>query len=620
MSILQLPGLGLPLDAMPKWRGTRNKSERFPHAIADFFSVDGVTRREQRMLDFINQITDKPQWWEKVRDEEILSRWRIEACGTAEQQRTSPDHLDAKCFDYCVRELQDKATYLSEHGAVHVLDTSATVVKADVEHDDALFLSLRNAIRTLEDVPDHRKDWHPGTHDLVLDLLHPSLFPLQYGKTRVLPEGTVPLQSCTAYAGLGVTCPRPALLDEQSDFNGMGGDAELKPWGSYQWLPSEVQLNANGATITSYINNLHPQSHGDLYRVLAQAVVKAVPLWNECLSWFHTRVRINIHDCSFEDFVPHGYPGYTEDEDGDDTIDDLDEDDDEQDQRNWDRTDHYHNWLRDHPDERRILQPSPSGDYVPFQQRLDEKRSRVDYNKYENLRYPRKSLQDDFPDGLQVVFKLANIHLTPDQPTYSGSNWHVEGALNEHICATALFYYDSENISDSYLEFQHNIDDEEMMTKPQQHEYEALEDLYGVKQEETTVQHLGHVLTRPGRWLAFPNVMQHRVARFGLQDPSKPGHRKILAMFLVDPHIKVISTANVPPQRRDWWAVQVRAIEPFTSLPVELFDQIIDVVDDFPISWEEACEAREALMAERGRISDEFNEKLAQSTFFFCEH
>ncbi|KAG5635662.1 hypothetical protein H0H81_010498 [Sphagnurus paluster] len=67
--------------------------------------------------------------------------------------------------------------------------------------------------------------------------------------------------------------------------------------------------------------------------------------------------------------------------------------------------------------------------------------------------------------GVQVIVKLANIHLTPEKPTYEGGAWHVEGkrvsslsfvlsrALshvlkmqNEHICASAVYYYDSENI------------------------------------------------------------------------------------------------------------------------------------------------------------------------------
>lgn len=130
--------------------------------------------------------------------------------------------------------------------------------------------------------------------------------------------------------------------------------------------------------------------------------------------------------------------------------------------------------------------------------------------------------------------------------------------------------------------------------------------------------------------------MQHRVRPFSLADPTKPGHRKILAIFLVDPHIRILSTANVPPQRRDWWTEEVRKVDPFAGLPVELFERIIEEVEDFPISWGEACEMREELMAERGRARDEFEEALAQvrqmfvaarlrtdseqDTFFFCEH
>jgi len=39
-------------------------------------------------------------------------------------------------------------------------------------------------------------------------------------------------------------------------------------------------------------------------------------------------------------------------------------------------------------------------------------------------------LQRDFSEkGLQVIVKLANIHLTPEKPEYTGGKWHVEGQL-----------------------------------------------------------------------------------------------------------------------------------------------------------------------------------------------
>lgn len=59
--------------------------------------------------------------------------------------------------------------------------------------------------------------------------------------------------------------------------------------------------------------------------------------------------------------------------------------------------------------------------------------------------------------GIQVIVKIANIHLTPEHPEYSGGSWHIEDKLNEHICATSLYYYDNENITDSHLAFRTKV-------------------------------------------------------------------------------------------------------------------------------------------------------------------
>jgi hypothetical protein len=53
-----LPGFGRPLEYLPIWRRYDEEWLRFPHAIADALASEGVTLRERRMLEFINQITD----------------------------------------------------------------------------------------------------------------------------------------------------------------------------------------------------------------------------------------------------------------------------------------------------------------------------------------------------------------------------------------------------------------------------------------------------------------------------------------------------------------------------------------------------------------------------------
>ena len=90
--------------------------------------------------------------------------------------------------------------------------------------------------------------------------------------------------------------------------------------------------------------------------------------------------------------------------------------------------------------------------------------------------------------------------------------------------------------------------------------------------------------------LVWPNVLQHGVMPFSLRDPTKPGHRKILAMFLIDPGISCLSTSSVPPQRRNWWADKMRKVPAFGRLPVELFDQIIENVEGFLTGWEKRVE------------------------------
>lgn len=130
---------------------------------------------------------------------------------------------------------------------------------------------------------------------------------------------------------------------------------------------------------------------------------------------------------------------------------------------------------------------------------------------------------------------------------------------------------------------------------------------------------LGKIHTREDRLLAFPNVLQHRVSPFQLADPTKSGHRKILALFLVDPNIKIPSTANVPPQQAEWWVQGGQMDSVFGHFPVEIADQIIENID-FPFNREEAERIREKLIEERKAFVDKVDYHFSENGYCFCEH
>ena len=80
-------------------------------------------------------------------------------------------------------------------------------------------------------------------------------------------------------------------------------------------------------------------------------------------------------------------------------------------------------------DSRLIVQPEPE-----FFERPEE-RMRTEYEDHEpdfSLRAGPLNLRKEYR-RLQIIVKLANIHLTPEKPGYEGGSWHVEGQLNEQM-------------------------------------------------------------------------------------------------------------------------------------------------------------------------------------------
>ncbi len=84
--------------------------------------------------------------------------------------------------------------------------------------------------------------------------------------------------------------------------------------------------------------------------------------------------------------------------------------------------------------------------------------------------------------------------------------------------------------------------------------------------------------------------------------------------WLVDPHQRIIPTANVPPQQLDWWTEEAvfgggdKTTDRDTMPPEGI------------MSRSEAFEHRLKLMAERNRFHIDADESWHSEGYNFCEH
>ncbi|KAB2580842.1 hypothetical protein BFW01_g6895 [Lasiodiplodia theobromae] len=603
---LQRPAFGLPLNWRPERSYGPNQKFYFPNAVAEWSAIE-ATLRETSMLAVMNLLTDKDEWRRKVFDESIVEHWRKDAV-TTEGQGFSDE-----MFDFCIAELRDKAKEHESTGMVVLFDQEAAAVKSDSIVPSELKEELQAVAKLLEDVPEKDKDWHPNSDNQVLDLVHPSLFPLMYGRSRIIPEERedCTLDDCfTNHSNEIIPTPSDDEAYENIGSSNVGGSPPL--WSKkYQWLPSEVRFDGDAdVKITSYINNLHPVLHRNIYPVLEKLIAKAIPAWSLALGivkarrykWREDNLRIPCpHGATYEEVWPEKQKKPARPAAGDTPSEqDLGSQDSDDEDYEDSEEDDYVAWREAH---RKLVLPQPRA--------------------YRPTPSPDYDLRREFAaQGLQVIVKLANIHLTPSNPSYAGGSWHVEGCLNERICATALYYYDEQNITTSRLAFRQRISTDSLYFNKTagQDDYGGIEYLYGIESDGPAIQSVGKVETREGRLLAFPNVWQHCVEPFELRDKTMPGHRKIVALFLVDPYQRVISTANVPPQQKEWWGREVRGSGVLGKLPEELVQQVLDEVDDWPIGLEEAKEVRLDLMKERRVYQEGVQASLDEATFNFCEH
>ncbi|KAL8966299.1 MAG: hypothetical protein Q9183_003432, partial [Haloplaca sp. 2 TL-2023] len=190
-----------------------------------------------------------------------------------------------------------------------------------------------------------------------------------------------------------------------------------------------------------------------------------------------------------------------------------------------------------------------------------------------------------------------------------------------------------ENISEASISFRHRCSDEEpQWLNTLTSTTKATEEVYGIEDLKPAVQELGNVVIREGRVISLPNasrrhialvakanrnqILQTKLNGFKLLDPDKPGHLKTLVVHLIDPNRRIMSTSMVPCQRRDWWSRDIRQKVPvLRRLPVEIFDIIMDMIPDFPISATKAENVRMEMLQERKQFTEQHTKAMLSHKF-----
>lgn len=320
--------------------------------------------------------------------------------------------------NWIIEELRFKAMIYEYSGTVALYNGDVT--KSDTLFPRSLVQELVSAIKVLEYDSHELRFYYPGTMKKQRDLLSMALYPLVYGKSRILPDRTIRLDEALQNAGQGEVIPIPretGITREDIAWRvSARADIQVKPYSrTHQILPSDWELGDDGRwRIATYINNLHPVHHRNIYELVEDVFNCIIPQWDAALTpikdMLHSRARIEYHKAEYEPLsaevasqTPEIQPKEAQSEY-------------EERHEKW-RMETY-----------KAIQPD-AGEFLPWAvpPRLMSKLPE-DLTSTVRIEKTVEINRDYKHRGLQVVTRLLGVDLFPDDPYY-GTDWHVEGQM-----------------------------------------------------------------------------------------------------------------------------------------------------------------------------------------------
>ena len=192
--------------------------------------------------------------------------------------RRSLPNIDGGCrLNGLPQEIVDRITTLNDSSGIKFMGLEGVYARDDI--DDALRAKLCIGVEQLRAAGP--PDWHPWSNGQMLDLVHPSLYPLISGVSRRVATTQLPLSEL--FSG---NCDSEIVNFVLPINHGKKNKREKYSFSKkYQWLPANFDVADNGdVTIKSYINNLHPRLHAELYHTIGEVFRECIPLLECCLT------------------------------------------------------------------------------------------------------------------------------------------------------------------------------------------------------------------------------------------------------------------------------------------------------------------------------------------------
>lgn len=235
--------------------------------------------------DICETITSKKEWYRKVFDDDLVTKWKLESksdnnfdfsinmlrasakgCKILKDCDWEEKGACKDCIDILKEELlaennsdvTELANLFCERYWFTQYDLECEHVKCkctgpDSNLEDYIEYSSNNLIE--QDLHEECKsiiskmakecsDWHPGSNNQVLDIIHPSLYP--YVK--------------------GISVNNDGIAESECEENVR-----------YQWLPSNFNIKEGKVKVMSYINNLDNDKYPEFIPLIEKVFEKYIP-------------------------------------------------------------------------------------------------------------------------------------------------------------------------------------------------------------------------------------------------------------------------------------------------------------------------------------------------------